>query len=161
MVFFFFGFATNDTLCLRGFCIVSWYSYGRIVEIIRLLFLYCPLVRSGGNFVWRLGYGTYLFNLPMFYLLFGNDACLLRSVFGFSFHASFYGMFERLDMILDLILLPLLWMLVFTRWFLTLSLLVLHLVLTRPSWGVSWTLILGRVCGLSCLPVSRLVWFLG
>lgn len=49
--FFFFDFATNDTLCLRGFCIVSWYSYGRIVEIIRLLFLYCPLVRSGGNFV--------------------------------------------------------------------------------------------------------------
>lgn len=36
-----------------------------------------------------MGYGTYLFNLPMFYLLFGNDACLLHSVFGFSFHASF------------------------------------------------------------------------
>lgn len=38
-----------------------------------------------------------------FYLLFGNDECLLSSIFGFTFCASFYGIFERLEMSLDLI----------------------------------------------------------
>lgn len=55
--------------------------------------------------------------LLFYFLPFGDDAQLLHGVFGFFFQASSYGMFGRLEMVLDLIMLLLLQTL-FIKWFL-------------------------------------------
>ena len=147
--------------------VFTWFLGVFVIGMLRLSDTYFWIVqwfnKFGDDFIQWLVICISLFCLPMFCLVIGGGivVLVLQNIFESFSHASFYGMFGRPETLSGMIMLPLMWIPLFIECSWILSYSVTRLVSSHLSWRVFWILRLGRDCGLSCLPVDHLDWFLG